>query len=122
MAPSALRQQMTAERLDRFAEAWLRYDLNELADFLTDDVTYSPVCGEVVRGREAVVRRFAEVLAEDADSEVQFEPARVSGSLGTCRWRLAGRTSEDASFEIEGIDIYGFDGDLIRSKDVYQKA
>jgi hypothetical protein len=122
MALSALRNQMTAERLDRFARAWLRCDLDELGDYLTADVVYSPVCGEVVLGREAVVRRFAEVLTEDADSALQFEPSRVSGSLGTCRWRLAGRTSERASFEIEGIDVYEFDGDLIRSKDVYQKA
>jgi len=122
MEASTRRQQMTAERLDRFAQAWLSCDLEELGDYLTADAVYSPVCGELVRGRDAVVRRFAEMLADDADSEVSFEPSTVSGSLGTCRWRLAGRTADGASFEVEGVDLYEFEGDRIRSKDVYQKA
>jgi ketosteroid isomerase-like protein len=113
---------MTAERLDLFAAAWLRCDLEELHDFLTADAFYSPLSGDVVRGREAVVRRFAETLADDAGTEVRFEPATVSGSLGVCRWRLSMRTADGASFQIEGIDVYEFDGDRIRSKDVYQKA
>jgi hypothetical protein len=29
---------------------------------------------------------------------------------------------EGAWIQIEGIDVYGFSGDRIRSKDVYQKA
>jgi ketosteroid isomerase-like protein len=122
MEASTRRQQMTAERLDRFAQAWLSCDLEELGDYLTPDAVYSPVCGELVRGRDAVVRRFAEILADDAGSEVRFEPSNVSGSLGTCRWRLTGRTADGASFEVEGVDLYEFEGDRIRSKDVYQKA
>jgi ketosteroid isomerase-like protein len=113
---------MTAERLDLFAAAWLRCDLEELHDFLTADARYSPISGEVVRGREAVVRRFAETLADDGDTEVEFEPATVSGSLGVCRWRLSMHRADGASFQIEGIDVYEFEGDRIRSKDVYQKA
>jgi ketosteroid isomerase-like protein len=113
---------MTAERLDRFAAAWLRCDLDELRDFLTADAAYSPLSGELVRGREAVVRRFAETLADDEGTEVRFEPATVSGSLGTCRWSLWVHTADGASFQIDGIDVYEFEGDRIRSKDVYQKA
>jgi ketosteroid isomerase-like protein len=112
---------MTAERLDRFVEAWLSCDLEGLRDQLTDDVVYSPLSGEVVRGREAVVHRFAEVLAADEGCELSVEPATVSGSLGTTRWRLAVHTGDGASFEVEGIDIYRFEGDRIRCKDVYQK-
>jgi ketosteroid isomerase-like protein len=113
---------MTAERIDRFAAAWLRCDLEALRDFLTEDAVYSPLCGELVRGREEVVRRFAETLAGDAGSDIRFEPATVSGSLGTCRWHLTVHTANGGSFEIEGIDVYELDGDRIRSKDVYQKA
>jgi ketosteroid isomerase-like protein len=114
--------EMTAERVDRFSAAWLRCDLDELRDFLTVDALYSPLSGEVVRGREAVIRRFAETLADDAGTEVRFEPASVSGSLGACRWHLTVHTAEGASFQVEGIDVYEFEGDRIRSKDVYQKA
>lgn len=105
-----------------FSEAWIRCDLDELRDYLTDEVVYSPLSGELVRGREAVVRRFAEVLADDEGSEVSFEPATVAGQLGTCRWRLWGQTCDGASFQVEGIDVYAFEGDRIRSKDVYQKG
>jgi ketosteroid isomerase-like protein len=113
---------MTPERLDRFAMAWLRCDLDELRDFLTADAVYSPLSGELVRGREAVVRRFAKTLADDGGSEIRFEPATVSGSLGACRWRMSVHTADGASFEVEGLDLYEFDGERIRFKDVYQKA
>jgi ketosteroid isomerase-like protein len=113
---------MTAERLDEFARAWLRCDLDELRSHLTEDALYSPLSGDLVRGREAVVRRFAEVLADDRSCELHFEPATVSGAFGICRWRLAGRTNDGASFSVEGVDVYEFRGGLIRVKDVYQKA
>jgi ketosteroid isomerase-like protein len=113
---------MTAERLDLFAAAWLRCDLEELRDFLTNDAIYSPLSGDVVRGREAVTRRFAETLADDGGSELRFEPAVVAGTLGACRWHMCVRTADGASFEIDGLDLYEFEGDRIRSKDVYQKA
>jgi ketosteroid isomerase-like protein len=113
---------MTSERLDQFGRAWIGCDLDELGHYLTTDVVYSPLSGEMVRGREAVLRRFAQMLANDAQSELRFEPAVVSGSFGACRWLLEGRTANGASFAVEGIDVYQFEGDRIRSKDVYQKA
>jgi ketosteroid isomerase-like protein len=122
MEPRVPLQWMTAERLDGFALAWLRCDLEELRDYLTEDALYSPLSGELVRGREAVIRRFAEVLADDRDCELHFEPSAVSGAFGICRWRLAGRTNDGASFWVEGVDVYEFRGGLIRFKDVYQKA
>src|SRR5215211_6585553 len=117
MERPVLRPQMTADRLDRFAEAWLRGDVNELRSYLAADVVYSPLSGELVRGREAVVRRFAALLRRNDDSALHFERSTVSGSLGSCRWRLAGRTPDGAAFEIEGVDLYTFEGDLIRFKD-----
>lgn len=122
METPTLRRQMTPERLDRFTRAWLARDVDALRSYLAVDVVYSPLSGEVVTGLEAVARRFAELLDNDDASELRFEACSVSGSLGTCRWRLVGRTVEGGCFEIEGVDIYEFAGDLIRSKDVYQKA
>jgi ketosteroid isomerase-like protein len=121
MEPSLV-PQMTSARLDHFASAWRDCDLEALRGYLAPDAVYSPLSGELVRGRDAVIRRFAEVLADDEDCEVKYAPAEVSGSIGTCRWHITGRTAEGAAFQIEGIDVYEFAGDLIRSKDVYQKA
>ena len=120
--PSVLEERMTASRLDGFARAWLRYDLDGLRSYLTEDALYSPLSGELVRGREAVVRRFAEVLADDRPCVLRFEPSTVWGSFGTCRWRMVGRTADGGRFAVEGIDLYEFRGNLIRVKDVYQKA
>jgi ketosteroid isomerase-like protein len=117
-----LEERMTADRLDRFARAWVRCDLDELRSFLTEDALYSPLSGELVRGREAVLRRFAQVLADDRGCDMRFEPSRVSGSFGFCRWRLAGRTPDGAVFAVEGVNLYEFSGSLIRVNDVYQKA
>lgn len=89
--------------------------------YLTADAVYSPLSGELVRGRDAV-RRFAEVLANDRPCVLRFEPSTVSGSFGTCRWRMAGRTADGGTFAMEGVDLYEFRGNLIRVKDVYQEA
>lgn len=112
---------MTPARLDGFAAAWTRCDLDELGDYLTNDAVFVPLDGRVARGRDEVVRRFAEVLASQGDCTVMFEPARVTGSIGTCQWSLEGQTAEGALFRISGIDLYEFDGDRIRLKDMYQK-
>ena len=75
-----------------------------------------------MRGRDAVVRRFAAALADDRGSVLRFEPASVCGSFGACRWRLSGSAADGGRFAIEGIDLYQFRGALIRVKDVYQTA
>jgi hypothetical protein len=120
--PAVLEERMTADRLDRFARAWISYELDELRGYLTEDVIYSPLSGEFVRGREEVVRRFAEVLADDRPYVLRFEPSTVWGSFGACRWRMTGRTGDGGMFAVEGVDLYQFRGNLIRVKDVYQKA
>jgi beta-alanine degradation protein BauB len=120
--PFVLAQRMTADRLDGFARAWLSCDLEELSSYLTEDALYSPLSGELVRGRDAVVRRFAEVLADDRPHLLRYEPSTVSGSFGACRWRMAGRTGDGGRFTVEGVDLYEFSGSLIRVKDVYQKC
>lgn len=112
---------MTAARLDQFSCAWRDCDLEALRGYLAADAVYWPLSGELVRGREAVVKRFAEVLADECRYQIRFEPSAVSGSLGTCRWRITGRTADGATYDVEGIDVYEFSGDRIRSKDVYQK-
>lgn len=113
---------MTAHRLNGFSRAWLRCDLDELRGYLTEDALYSPLSGELVRGREAVVDRFAEVLADDRPCVLRFEPSTVWGAFGTCRWHMVGRTPDGGAFSVEGVDLYEFRGNLIRVKDVYQKA
>jgi hypothetical protein len=75
-----------------------------------------------VRGREAVIRRFAGVLADDRDCDLRFEAATVCGPFGLCRWRLDGRAADGEVFAVEGVDVYEFSGDLIRVRDVYRKA
>ena len=112
---------MSSQRLDRFAAAWLECNLDELSAYLTCDVVYSPLSGEAVRGREAVLQRFAKVLADDHLVELAFEPSVVAGALGACRWRMRRPTREDGDLETEGVDLYEFQGDRIRVQDVYQK-
>lgn len=113
---------MTAARLDRFLGAWLSCDLDELADHLTADVVYSPLAGVAARGRSEVLRRFARELAADPGSERRFDAPVVSGSLGTCRWRLVGRDADGEPFDVAGIDVYEFRAGLICSKSQYKKG
>jgi hypothetical protein len=119
---AGMRDNAAAERLDRFAAAWTGCDLDELRGQLSDDVVYSPLWGERVRGTDAVVRRFAAVLADDASCAMTFERPVVSGSLGISRWRQSVPTGDGSAFVVHGIDVYRLGEDGIRCLDVYKKA
>jgi ketosteroid isomerase-like protein len=112
---------MTGHRLDAFVAAWARCDLDALGDYLANDVVFSSLDGRTARGRAAVVRRFAHVLASESDCCITFEPAQVCGAIGTCRWHLEGETPDGAAFRVDGVDVYEFEGDRILAKDVYRK-
>src|SRR5215207_4795486 len=118
--------EMTLERLAAFGDAWRRKDVDALMEFVTDDVVYRPSVGpdpgQTLRGRDAVREGFAQMLAHDAAAEPHGGPAWVFGDRGVGLWSYVEQHEDGRRVEVEGIDLYEFDGDKIRLKDAYRKT
>ena len=46
----------------------------------------------------------------------------VAGDTGLSEWRFVGTDKTGKSVDVQGCDIFRFDGDLIALKDSYRKA
>lgn len=117
---------MTVERLSEFGDAWRRKDVDALMQFVTDDVVYSasvgPEPGETFRGRDAVRRGFAQMLAHDDAAEAREGGVWLFGDRAVGLWSYVYDGADGAKVEVCGIDLYEFAGDKIRLKDAYRKT
>jgi len=116
---------MTLERLAAFGEAWRRKDVDALMEFVADDVVYrtsvGPEPGETLRGRDEVRGGFVRMLAHDAGAEAHGGPAWIFGDRGVGLWSYV-EERDGRRIEVEGIDLFEFEGDKIRLKDAYRKT
>jgi ketosteroid isomerase-like protein len=114
--------QMTKERLDAFADAWGRGDVDELMTYMTEDCVYSasvgPEPGWTFRGTEEVRRGFTELLAHDSAGESRAGRAWVAGDVGAAEWSYVFPDGR----EVKGCDLFQFRGDKIVVKDAYRKT
>ncbi len=117
---------MTPERLNEFGDAWNRGEVTEIMSYFTDDCVYEasvgPEPGTTYRGREAVRRGVAELLAHDSDAESRGGDVFVAGNRGVAEWSYVYTNDDGSTTEVRGCDIFEFDGDLIRRKDAFRKT
>lgn len=113
--------------LERFLAAWTARDVDALMDCMAADCVFHAAGGpeaegRVHRGREAVRAAYAAVF--EAFPQAAWTRGRhvVTGDTGLSSWRFVGTTAAGASVEVDGCDIFAFDGDLIALKDSYRKA
>lgn len=118
-----------AERLallGRFMDAWNARDVDALMACMSEDCEFlssagPEACGTRYSGREAVRASYAAIF--DAFPEAAWTGARhfVCGDRGVSEWRFVGR-DRSRQVEVDGCDLFVFDGDLIRVKDSYRKS
>ena len=105
-----------------FDDAWNRADLDTLMSLITDDCVYSasvgPEPGTTYVGRDAVRRGFLEFLAFDSELEGRGGAIYLAdGDRVIAHWSYI-----DGAREIRGIDVFEFEGGLIKRKDAYRKV
>jgi ketosteroid isomerase-like protein/quercetin dioxygenase-like cupin family protein len=112
--------------LERFAEAWNKHDLAELMACMAEDCEFRASAGPDAegirhRGREAVRTAYSDVFK--AFPEAAWTAARhyICGDRGFSEWRFVGRDREGARIEVDGCDLFAFDGDRIRVKNSFRK-
>lgn len=117
---------MTVERLQSFADAWNRHDIEDLMSFMTDDCAFDAnagpdVTGRSFRGREEVRLGFMKSWQDYPDA--QWNDARhfVSGDRGVSEWVFTGADRQGNRFEVAGCDVFVFRGDKIVLKNSFRK-
>jgi taurine dehydrogenase small subunit len=117
---------MTHERLQKFADAWNQKDADLLLGYMTSDCVSTetggpPPFGTISEGAEAVRATFAGVFAAFPDVRFDTHYVFVAGSLGARRWSFKAHDANGAPVEVEGCDLFEFDGDKIKRKDSFRK-
>ena len=118
---------VTVETLTAFSAAWNRHDADALMSFMSDDCVFqtsagNDACGTRHVGRDAVRKAFAAAWASVADAQWAGGKHFVQGDFGVSEWTFTGTTADGSRIEIEGVDLFRFDGDKIRSKNSFRKT
>ncbi|WP_182083990.1 nuclear transport factor 2 family protein [Aureimonas sp. ME7] len=114
------------ETLDRFLAAWNGRDVDALMACMADSCAFRASGGPGAdgtrhEGRGAVRAAYAALF--EAFPEAAWTRGRhsVSGDTGLSSWRFVGVTAAGERVEVDGCDIFDFDGDRIALKDSYRK-
>lgn len=112
--------------LVRFMAAWNARDVDALMACMAADCVFHASSGaeaEGVRhlGPEAVRAAYAAMF--DAFPEAAWTADRhtVLGDIGLSEWRFVGTRRDGQRVDVQGCDLFRFDGDLIALKDSYRK-
>lgn len=112
--------------LERFANAWNAHDVDALMECMSADCEFlssagPDASGTVSSGRDAVRAAYASVFENFPDAAWNNPRHFVAGDRGFSEWRFAGTNRNGTRVEVDGCDLFTFDGDLIRIKDSLRK-
>ena len=117
---------MKLEDLEKFADAWNDHDIETLMSYMTDDCAFylgsgKSASGDSFQGFAAVRNGFEQVWKDLPD--VSFQNARhfLSGDRGCSEWTLVATRPNGVRLEVEGCDLFTFEGDKIKIKNSYLK-
>lgn len=117
---------MTTEILDDFANAWNEHDLDKLMSHMTQDCVFELSAGPErwgarFDGYDDVRAGYRRVL--DMFPDGQWEDARhfIAGGRGVTEWTFRATGADGAKIEVDGCDVFHFEGDKIRVKNSFRK-
>jgi ketosteroid isomerase-like protein len=113
--------------LSRFVKAWNDHDVDTLMDCMANECAFHAssgpdAVGKRYEGRPAVRAAFAAVFETFPEAAWTRGRHLVVGDRGLSEWRFVGRDRNGGEVEVDGCDLFEFDGALIRLKDSYRKA
>jgi len=112
--------------LSRFMDAWNNRDVDALMDCMSQNCAFHASAGPDADGRRhegAAAVRAAYTAIFDAFPEAAWTASRhmVFGDRGVSEWRFVGRSRDDSRVEVDGCDLFAFDGPLIQLKNSFRK-
>jgi taurine dehydrogenase small subunit len=123
---SALKDEVTVQFLDAFADAWNRHDVDALMSFMTSDCVFESsagphVCGTRYQGEGDVRKGFAEVFDSFPDAHWGRARHDVCGTRGLSEWTFTGTRVDGIKVEVHGCDLFTFKDGKIAIKNSYRK-
>lgn len=115
------------DTLIRFMAAWNARDLEGLMDCMAQDCAFHASAGAEaegrrVTGRAAVRDAYAAIFDAFPQAAWTADSHHVLGDTGLSEWRFVGKDRDGRTVDVQGCDIFRFDGDLISLKDSYRKS
>lgn len=121
---SHLDRNQIAEINARFADAFNRDDLDAVMAFFTEDAVYIEFNGKENRGKKNIREAFEPQFRGDF-GELRFHAddffVDVDAQKALARWRCT-LALDGKPQQWEGLDIFHFDGPLIKEKRTYAQA
>lgn len=113
--------------LVRFMAAWNARDVDALMACMSADCAFhasggGTAQGTVHQGRDAVRASYAAMFDTFPQAAWTEDRHWVTGDRGVSEWRFVGTTRDGAQVDVQGCDLFRFDGTLIAVKDSYRKA
>ena len=113
--------------LERFLAAWNARDIDGLMVCMADRCAFHASSGPgdgglCHSGRDAVRAAYAGLFSAFPQAAWLSGRHIVTGETGLSSWRFVGTTTTGQTVEVDGCDLFAFDGDLIALKDSYRKA
>ena len=119
-------ESITVERLQAFADAWNRHDVDALMTFMTDDCVFEASAGPDISGTrfvgsQAVRAGFADVFVTFPDANWGEARHFVAGDRGVSEWTFTGTRADGTRVEVHGCDLFTFRDGKIAVKNSYRK-
>lgn len=113
--------------LVRFMAAWNARDVDGLMSCMAAECAFHAAAGTEAEGARHVGHaavRAAYAAMFDACPVAAWTADRhsVLGDVGVSEWRFTGTRRDGQRVDVQGCDIFRFDGDLIALKDSYRKT
>ncbi|MBA3325674.1 MAG: nuclear transport factor 2 family protein [Rhodobacteraceae bacterium] len=113
--------------MERFAAAWNARDVEGLMACMAVDCAFHASAGPEAEGARhvgaaAVRAAYAAVFETWPAAEWRNPAHSVTGATGVSAWRFAGTDREGRSVEVDGCDLFVFDGERIALKNSFRKA
>jgi len=111
--------------VDRFNEAFNRYDAEAVASLLTDDTVFEDTSpapdGQRFEGKAAVAEFWRRWFARNPDARFEAEEVIVSNDRAVVRW-VYRKMRNGQPWHIRGVDIFTVRDGKVAAKLVYVKG
>lgn len=112
--------------LERLFAAFNRHDADGVMACFTPGVMFDTAAGPDAHGRrligqEAVRTAFVSVWTEMPDVAWTVSDHTVAGDRATSKWLFTGTRQDGGRVEVEGVDLFTFEGGLIARKSAFRK-
>ncbi len=114
------------DTLVRFMAAWNARDVDALMACMAADCAFHSSAGAEAQGtryigRDAVRASYTAMFDTFPQAAWTADSHHVAGETGISEWRFIGTDKAGRQVDVQGCDIFRFDGDLIALKDSYRK-